>query len=127
MQRSDARYEGLPVVWVRDWANVTPALLERERRRVRRDARAFNMNRVYWPYWLAQLTRAMEGGGEELAPGGGGGGGGRRAMMATTMPPGGGGSGGATPEREEVAAAAGGRRAREDEAVSFAEVAWPGR
>ena len=52
-------YRELPSVQVRDWANVTPAFLEAEWARIEREAARFNMNKLYWPYWLGRFTQWM--------------------------------------------------------------------
>ena len=55
----EALYRELPSVHVRDWANVTPAFLEAEWARIEREAARFNMNKLYWPYWLGRFTQWM--------------------------------------------------------------------
>ncbi len=53
-------YRNLPVVQVRDWAEVTPAFLEQKWDEIQAKRSTFNMNRVYWPYWLSRLTAHMQ-------------------------------------------------------------------
>ena len=55
----DELWAGLPVVRVRNWSHVTPAFLEGEWQRVEREtqAGAYDMRKVYWPFWLERLTR----------------------------------------------------------------------
>jgi hypothetical protein len=56
----DDLYDGsLPVVRVRDWRNLTPGGLAEEWREIEARAPEFDLARVYWPYWLARLTRWM--------------------------------------------------------------------
>lgn len=49
-------YDGLPVVRVRDWREVTPAFLEATRRDF--EARSFDVQKLYAPHWLRRLTSA---------------------------------------------------------------------
>lgn len=48
------KYVSLPVVWVRDWSEVTPKLLEERWLALRQ--RSFNARRAFFPYWLGRLT-----------------------------------------------------------------------
>jgi len=53
-------WETLPVVRVRDWANVTPAFLETEWERLHLDA-SLEWTRIYLPFWLDRLLHAVDG------------------------------------------------------------------
>ena len=55
------KLEGLPILWVRSWGDVTPWLLEREWRAMQDQAHAYDMRRLHSPYWMAQLLQ-MPGG-----------------------------------------------------------------
>ena len=50
------RSEGLPIVWVDTWEEVTPVYLERTwARLLAKPEAAFDMRRLYPPFWLAHL------------------------------------------------------------------------
>ena len=53
----DELFAGLPVVRVEAWADVTPALLEAARARLRAEG---NLAKAHLPYWLHELTRHFE-------------------------------------------------------------------
>jgi hypothetical protein len=58
----DALLEGLPVVRVDDWAEVTPARLAREWARLE-DAAArgeVSWTKLFFPYWFGVLTEGLE-------------------------------------------------------------------
>jgi hypothetical protein len=52
-------FEGLPVVWVRNWTEVTAVKLQAELRRIDNTEFA-EARKIYWPYWLYQLTWAAD-------------------------------------------------------------------
>ena len=54
-------YHELPSVQVSNWANFTPASLEREAERISAEAAAgqYNARKVYWPYWFSRFTKYM--------------------------------------------------------------------
>ena len=53
-------WETLPVVRVRDWANVTPAFLETEWERLHIDT-SLEWTKIYLPFWLDKLLHAVDG------------------------------------------------------------------
>jgi len=53
-------YRGLPVLQVRDWSEVTPAVLEKEWARIQAEKHSYDTNKLYWPYWLHRFTKYME-------------------------------------------------------------------
>lgn len=57
---SDFSFIYFCVKQVVDWKNFTPAVLEQEWARIEANAASFNLNRIYWPYWLRRLTLHME-------------------------------------------------------------------
>ena len=50
----------VPVVRVRDWANVTPAFLETEWERLHIDT-SLEWTKIYLPFWLDKLLHAVDG------------------------------------------------------------------
>jgi hypothetical protein len=52
----DSMYDGLPVVIVTDWADVTEARLEAAWQWVQ--TTPFQMDRMFWPYWAGRLELA---------------------------------------------------------------------
>ena len=53
----DSMYDGLPVVIVQNWMDVTLELLQREWDRLR--TQPFHMDRVLWPYWRDKVLAAQ--------------------------------------------------------------------
>ena len=49
-------YAGLPVLRVRDWRNVTPDLLRSHLAHVHDTRHTINVNKLYLPYWIRQVT-----------------------------------------------------------------------
>ena len=51
-------YDGLPVVRVRDWRDITPAALDAELANIlaANDRGEIDLKKLYLPYWLAQFT-----------------------------------------------------------------------
>ena len=41
---------------VKDWTSLTPAKLMQEWDKIEASADSFNLNKIYWPYWLNRLT-----------------------------------------------------------------------
>jgi len=73
-------YRGLPVLQVKDWASLTPQVLEVEWEKIESRDRAgeYNLNKLYWPYWLHRFTMHLgppPGGGRAGGKGGDGSGG----------------------------------------------------
>ncbi len=60
---SDSMYEGLPVVIIQDWSEVTEAFLEKEYQKIR--AQPHPSNRLYLDYWLQQIEKARNLGDRE--------------------------------------------------------------
>tara|TARA_B110001452_G_scaffold43353_1_gene33195 strand:- start:2150 stop:3214 length:1065 start_codon:yes stop_codon:yes gene_type:complete len=50
-----AKFEGLPIVWVRRWKDVTQSFLEERWRFFRSSLHRFSLSRAFWPHWLAEL------------------------------------------------------------------------
>lgn len=50
-----AKFDGLPIVWVRRWSTVTRPFLERAWVEMR--GREYNAAKAWFPYWLHQLLR----------------------------------------------------------------------
>ena len=53
----DSMYDGLPVVIVQSWTDVTLELLQREWDRV--STQSFHMDRILWPYWRDKLLASQ--------------------------------------------------------------------
>lgn len=51
------KYEGLPILWVNAWEDVTPSLLEREWTRMLQRAHSYDMRRLYSPIWVSDLLQ----------------------------------------------------------------------
>lgn len=54
-------YDGLPVIRVKDWADVTPAFLRAERRRIFAAAARgeVSVSKLFLPYWVARFTEGV--------------------------------------------------------------------
>ena len=53
-------YRDLPVVQVMNWTMVTTNFLTQQWQHVQSRRNAYNLNKVYWPYWLKRLTAYMK-------------------------------------------------------------------
>lgn len=60
-EEHDGLFEGLPVVRVTDWTQVTPAFLDHEWARLQRAAAEgrIGLAKAYFPWWLAKYTARM--------------------------------------------------------------------
>ena len=52
-------YRDLPVVQLMNWTELTPKFLEDKWRQMQAKRKTYNLNKVYWPYWLHRLTKYM--------------------------------------------------------------------
>ena len=64
----DSMYDGLPVVILPSWDDLTPERLAKEWDRI--SSSTFHMDRMFWPYWGSLLRVAQEGAEAWVAQGG---------------------------------------------------------
>ena len=57
----DALYEGVPIVRVSEWSEVTPRFLDEEWARLQAEAREGHIDwrKIYFPYWFGRFTAHM--------------------------------------------------------------------
>ena len=61
--RARQKFDGMPIVWVTEWEQVTPAFLEARWRqlhaRLGSHPDAYDMANAYFPRWLARLAETL--------------------------------------------------------------------